>query len=194
MSDDLTVEILQFLEAQGMRATGCARPDDTYCEKCDVFGHAKNSIVCHVYQALVEQRADKCDTDFEWYCMSCKQDLHFSIKKWAMGESSARQDFSPSGALVFAATGNYGSTVFDPMGQAGDCHLEIAICDECIQKFGDFVVYAKSKGPRKKWTYMTFDEGMADVEKEIRNRHKLIKSFQEEFGGKKKCETDEKSP
>lgn len=34
--------------------TGTSRPDDTYCPKCDVFGHALGSVACEVYQAEVE--------------------------------------------------------------------------------------------------------------------------------------------
>jgi hypothetical protein len=50
-------ELLPHLEAgtwlnpEGTAAfTGTSRPDDSYCSKCDVFGHEQGSGACHVYQ------------------------------------------------------------------------------------------------------------------------------------------------
>lgn len=36
--------------------------------------------------------------------------------------------------LVFRATGNFGSTVFDPMPIKDDVTLQIIVCDDCIRK------------------------------------------------------------
>ena len=34
---------------------GTSRPDDTYCSKCDVFGHATGSPACEFYYARWEK-------------------------------------------------------------------------------------------------------------------------------------------
>lgn len=40
-----------WLNPEGTAAfTGTSRPDDTYCPKCDVFGHEQDSGACRVYQ------------------------------------------------------------------------------------------------------------------------------------------------
>jgi hypothetical protein len=51
-------ELLPHLEAgtwqnpEGCASfTGTDRPDDTYCPKCDVYGHAEGSGACAVYHA-----------------------------------------------------------------------------------------------------------------------------------------------
>lgn len=36
-------------ENEGFLETGTARPEDTYCVKCDVFGHAEGSPACEFY-------------------------------------------------------------------------------------------------------------------------------------------------
>ena len=33
---------------------GSCRPDDTYCVKCDVFGHTEDSPACEIYYARWE--------------------------------------------------------------------------------------------------------------------------------------------
>ena len=37
--------------------------------------------------------------------------------------------------IVFRSTGNFGSTVFDPMPIGAEEMLQIVICDECIKPF-----------------------------------------------------------
>ena len=43
------------------------------------------------------------------------------------------------GGLIFRSTGNYGSTVFDPLPMSREEVLQIIICDECILKDSRFV-------------------------------------------------------
>lgn len=47
-----------------------------------------------------------------------------------------RPSRQPSGAVVFTASGNYGSAVFDP-GIRDDVQLVINICDECLTEAAD---------------------------------------------------------
>lgn len=42
--------------------------------------------------------------------------------------------FPVYGGLIFRSTGNYGSTVFDPMVLKNKEMLQIIICDQCIRK------------------------------------------------------------
>lgn len=60
-------------------------------------------------------------------CFCCKKELELET-----------MDIDPltitglHGGLWFDATGNYGSTIFDPLPHHDESHLRIAICDECI--------------------------------------------------------------
>lgn len=38
----------------------------------------------------------------------------------------------PDNAVMFTATGNYGSTVYDPGGLGGGGYLQIHVCDSCM--------------------------------------------------------------
>lgn len=40
------------------------------------------------------------------------------------------------GAIIFRATGNYGSTIFDPLPIRKEEILQIIICDDCVRKNG----------------------------------------------------------
>ncbi len=33
--------------------SGTTRPDDTYCEECDIYGHAEDSLVCYLWRNKV---------------------------------------------------------------------------------------------------------------------------------------------
>lgn len=54
-------------------------------------------------------------------CIACSMTL-----KGAPGN-----DFQPMGGLAFVSYGHYGTTFFDPMDGTS---IEIAVCDECLQK------------------------------------------------------------
>ncbi len=70
-------------------------------------------------------------------CISCGKTL-----RSALG-SDWEQD-PPQGAVVFIATGNYGSTIYDPMFYGSE-HLKIAICDTCLTKAAkrDYVIHVQ---------------------------------------------------
>lgn len=38
------------IELSGYAATGTARPEDTYCYACDIFGHWEGSAACGSYR------------------------------------------------------------------------------------------------------------------------------------------------
>lgn len=58
------------------------------------------------------------------HCIACKKQVD-SQEHW------------PLDALIFEATGNYGSSIFDPMGN--DKWLRVVICDACIVENQDKV-------------------------------------------------------
>lgn len=62
-------------------------------------------------------------------CFKCEKDLPKVFK-----DSDIRQ---PNDGLTFTATGNYGSTVYDPTHRAPK--LVIWICDECVVGHKQFV-------------------------------------------------------
>jgi hypothetical protein len=52
----------------------------------------------------------------------------------------------PLGATVFHAYGNYGSEVFDRMSfHDNDTYLEICICDACLRRKAELVIYCERK-------------------------------------------------
>lgn len=65
-------------------------------------------------------------------CFVCQKDIE---------RESLRDDhvcINPvHGGLVFRATGNYGSTIFDPLG--GGEFIEIYICDKCVEDQADSI-------------------------------------------------------
>ena len=64
-------------------------------------------------------------------CFSCKKTLY--LDECSMGEEPHEIN-AVYGGLRFRATGNYGSTIFDPIGDFDEGFLEIIICDKCIAK------------------------------------------------------------
>jgi len=42
------------------------------------------------------------------------------------------EDNQPAGGTTFRALGNYGSTIYDPVGMPST-HIEINICDNCLK-------------------------------------------------------------
>jgi len=67
-------------------------------------------------------------------CIVCLSDLMGAM------DGNIEQGFSesPSNAVVFTATGNYGSTIFDEPGRM----LEVSICDHCLVERGQHVLHA----------------------------------------------------
>jgi hypothetical protein len=64
--------------------------------------------------------------NFKMVCISCGKALGNEFKREGM------PGIHPSGGLVLRASGNYGSTKFDPM--SGRMHLRMFLCDECAEE------------------------------------------------------------
>lgn len=76
------------------------------------------------------------------HCFSCNKQLKKVFKD---GEHP-----QPYGGAMFYSSGNYGSTVWDPMG-AGD--LLIIICDECIVERSEVITeYPTGSKEGNPWT------------------------------------------
>jgi len=57
------------------------------------------------------------------FCFSCGKNIEYDPHGGMISD-----------ALIFEATGNYGSTIFDPMGIGpSEEYLEIHICDQCVK-------------------------------------------------------------
>jgi len=52
----------------------------------------------------------------------------------------------PHRATAWSATGNYGSTLYDPM--TGSCSLQVYICDTCLKEREDRVISINTEQPR----------------------------------------------
>lgn len=62
-------------------------------------------------------------------CISCSKEL--DNLKYEMNDGK-QVEVHPMGGLHFRTYGNYGSSIFDPLG-TGE-YLDIAICDLCVMK------------------------------------------------------------
>lgn len=60
-------------------------------------------------------------------CIVCGKALSSAVP--ASVSSGTNQ---PNDGLNFAARGNYGSTVFDPLSEDGAGYLEVSVCDACV--------------------------------------------------------------
>lgn len=84
------------------------------------------------------------------FCFSCDKELES-----AFGGSMAESDPQCSGAVMFSASGNYGSTIFDPCG--GKVEMVINICDECVTLKKDRVLIATVERPLPIVSYAPWD-------------------------------------
>lgn len=66
------------------------------------------------------------------YCLVCNRELTINEHAPSRGERVEDQFSWVNHAVVCEAYGNYGSTVFDPLGDAGH-HLRFFVCDECLR-------------------------------------------------------------
>jgi hypothetical protein len=76
------------------------------------------SILKGAREALEYAKNDK------GYCLVCDKEL-----KNCMGP----EFFYPVGGIIIQAGGNYGSAVFDPIGE-GYPYLEMYVCDPCLKQ------------------------------------------------------------
>jgi hypothetical protein len=79
-------------------------------------------------------------------CIVCRK----SLRPATLGGAGSNL---PSGATVFNASGNYGSTVWDPAGYYEGV-LEINVCDECLVERSASVLLVKTDRARTEepWT------------------------------------------
>lgn len=68
-------------------------------------------------------------------CFSCNRVIESDMDKNPTTISPAY------GGLWFRATGNYGSSVFDPPPELDDEFLQIVICDNCIKRKASRVLH-----------------------------------------------------
>lgn len=65
-------------------------------------------------------------------CLVCDKDLHPSVTSQDP-DTPVIDAVPPLDGLVFIARGNYGSSIFDPVGDGQNAsYLEINICDDCV--------------------------------------------------------------
>jgi len=67
----------------------------------------------------------------------------------------------PYGAVMCSSSGNYGSTVFDPV-MGGQVELVFNICDECLVKKKGLFLLCERVYQRPKFEYKGFDPDTFD--------------------------------
>lgn len=77
-------------------------------------------------KTMTSPLGDKEIKTIKCFCCGKKMDVY-----WDEGEKGRESVPSQLSGLWFIATGNYGSTIYDPLSDL-DQHLRIAICDECV--------------------------------------------------------------
>ena len=76
-------------------------------------------------------------------CIVCDKELEPAIP-----EPHGRAENQPYAATSFWTAGHYGSTVFDPM---DGTRLEINVCDGCLTKKNDKVLFLGRDGAYERW-------------------------------------------
>jgi hypothetical protein len=69
----------------------------------------------------------------------------------ALGAKGDKFGNLPDGATVFSSHGNYGSTVYDPIFL--EEHLEINLCDRCLQEHPELVARVEPISQPKEYRY-----------------------------------------
>lgn len=79
-------------------------------------------------------------------CFVCSRDLFSALT----GERSQAFQDPPGRAVIFSASGNYGSQVFDPVGRSE--YLEISVCDSCLTAARERVLLVRpERGELEPW-------------------------------------------
>lgn len=84
------------------------------------------------------------------FCFKCDKELEV-----VFGGKMSENDPQCSGALMFEARGNYGSTIFDPIGR--EISLLINICDACVTAGKDRVLFTTVDRPLPVVSYEPWD-------------------------------------
>lgn len=88
-------------------------------------------------------------------CIVCNRDLEPAISE---DDETVNQ---PYGGTTFNATGQYGSTVFDPIDEPGPRrpYLEINVCDACIRELAPKgkILEIREKYVRKEFEVKLFE-------------------------------------
>lgn len=104
------------------------------------------------------------------FCISCDK----TLEKDPHGSDFTGQDVIPSiyGAVIFRGTGNYGSTVYDPMD--GGHFLEVYLCDECILKKAEKIFHITSERKREE---VTLVQNFNDYRERETKQHEYIEQY-----------------
>jgi hypothetical protein len=86
------------------------------------------------------------------YCFKCDKTLEPAFA----GEDPG----PPDSGLVFASYGSYGSTVYDPVGNAPG--LVIFICDDCMLKHQTMVLMRRVERPEPRQVYEPWNPDFTD--------------------------------
>jgi hypothetical protein len=74
-----------------------------------------------------------------------------------------KKDDFVHGAVLCYTTGNYGSTVFDPVGDSSQ-FLQFYLCDECLKKKSNIINHLTSKTETSVVSTKTFKKYLKDEE------------------------------
>ena len=87
------------------------------------------------------------------HCFRCDKEMKVERNE------DGYMDFMLSNGLFFHASGNYGSTVYDPIRIARSSRefLEIVICDDCIVKHQNNIDHVRVKSQRDKHEVALFE-------------------------------------
>lgn len=94
------------------------------------------------------------------FCICCEKELELECREhkpdlWYIAHES----------LIFRASGNYGSTQYDPL--SGYEYLEMFLCDECLKKKGHLVTRVKFRNE----SHLIREETFTDYVKRLREKH-----------------------
>jgi hypothetical protein len=94
----------------------------------------------------------------EFFCLACGENLHPGYR-----ESSYTELVFPDNGVIFKATGNYGSQLYDPL--TGGQWLEIVVCDSCVAVAAELGRIRKATAVRDKngdWDEPTYVKWSVD--------------------------------
>jgi hypothetical protein len=91
-------------------------------------------------------------TKYERVCFVCGKAMKPSCDESCAFDPHEIPLLPPSNGTYFRSSGNYGSTVFDPM--TGKKTLHIVVCDDCLNKFKNRAYYVE-QGAEVKYREVT---------------------------------------
>lgn len=94
----------------------------------------------------------------------------FCCEKSLKSDSDSFQSV-PLNATAWETNGNYGSSIFDPM---GDDRLEIYICDDCLRKKSKFAYFFKVKTKKEYTDVSKFNLRLKEDDKARKKFNQMI--------------------